>query len=47
MGDILGKQTMDALMEIQSNVSYLDEENDAPPIYAGCGNGPTNCQNQW
>lgn len=47
MDDILEKQVLDKLCEIQVHVNNVDEEYNEPTITLHCGNGPTSCQNQF
>ena len=45
---MLNSSLMDQLSMIQSSVASVSATAyDAPLANMGCGNGPTNCQNQW
>ena len=45
---MLNSQLMDQLLMIQAKVSSVSsQEYQATVSNMGCGNGPTNCQNQW
>ena len=44
---MLSSEQMQQLFEIQSTVAISGKLYVSPVICMGCGNGPTNCQNQW
>lgn len=44
---MLSTEQMQQLSEIQSTVATSGEQYVSPVICMACGNGPTNCQNQW
>ena len=45
---MLNSNLMNQLSMIQSSVASVSATAyDAPLANMGCGNGPTNCQNQW
>lgn len=45
---MLNSNLMNQLSMIQSSVASVSvAAYDAPLASMGCGNGPTNCQNQW
>lgn len=44
---MLSLEQMQRLSEIQSTVATSGKRYASQMICMGCGNGPTNCQNQW